>query len=298
MKETYKDTDLREALRRKYSDTPKLPADFMMKTVQQTEPRKSPVIWRWVTAAACILIFIGIGVRYGVKHQTMPDKRPLATTHAAQSSRSIYSSTLNPRSPEPSRASEQSVQQSVQKVRTKRPEGADDASERVGRVTSPRESICQEEPASLHYAAQTLTDDSVYQAPSRIDEFIAKLADYHKVKPVVLDCKSGTGDSTIVSMAYVFEDTKELDLFGRLLQVACWYDTQTPGYLLNFSRQQFFFSLKDLRKGEKYLWIAERFKDQRILLFSTHSPIETNISSACFQDYREQLTHKNLSTLF
>lgn len=29
MNEKYKDTDLREALRRKYADTPKLPADFM-----------------------------------------------------------------------------------------------------------------------------------------------------------------------------------------------------------------------------------------------------------------------------
>ena len=28
---TYKDTDLREALRRKYADTPQLPADFMQR---------------------------------------------------------------------------------------------------------------------------------------------------------------------------------------------------------------------------------------------------------------------------
>ena len=31
MKKSYKDTDLREALRRKYSDSPQLPADFMEK---------------------------------------------------------------------------------------------------------------------------------------------------------------------------------------------------------------------------------------------------------------------------
>lgn len=102
--------------------------------------------------------------------------------------------------------------------------------------------------SNLHYAVYTPEEDSAYQAPSRIDEFIAKLAEYNKVKAVAIDCKSDKGDSTIVSTAYVFEDTKELDLFGRLLQVACWYDTNTPGFLLNFSRQQFFFSLKDLRK--------------------------------------------------
>ena len=152
--------------------------------------------------------------------------------------------------------------------------------------------------SNLHYAVYTPEEDSAYQAPSRIDEFIAKLAEYNKVKAVAIDCKSDKGDSTIVSTAYVFEDTKELDLFGRLLQVACWYDTNTPGFLLNFSRQQFFFSLKDLRKREKYLWIAERINDQHILLFCVRSQIDTNISSTCIQDYREQLTNRNIHTLF
>lgn len=152
--------------------------------------------------------------------------------------------------------------------------------------------------SNLHYAVYTPEEDSAYQAPSRIDEFIAKLAEYNKVKAVAIDCKSDKGDSTIVSTAYVFEDTKELDLFGRLLQVACWYDTNTPGFLLNFSRQQFFFSLKDLRKREKYLWIAERINNQHILLFCVRSQIDTNISSTCIQDYREQLTNRNIHTLF
>lgn len=37
MNEKYKDTDLREALRRKYADTPKLPADFMKDTLPRRE---------------------------------------------------------------------------------------------------------------------------------------------------------------------------------------------------------------------------------------------------------------------
>jgi hypothetical protein len=130
-----------------------------------------------------------------------------------------------------------------------------------------------------------------------MDEFIAKMADYNKAKTVTLDCITDDGDSTVVSTAYVFDDKQELDLFGRLLQAACWYDSKTPGYLLTFSHQQFFFTLKDLHKNEKYLWIAERIIGGRILLYSTHSPIEANVSSACFQEYREQLTHTNMSTL-
>ena len=150
---------------------------------------------------------------------------------------------------------------------------------------------------SLHYAAYSPAEDSTYQAPSRMVEFITKIADYNKVKAVPLTCSIGSDDSTAVSMAYVFEDKEELNLFGRLLQAACWYDSKTPGYLLNFSHQQFFFTLKDLRKNEKYLWIAERIIGDRILLFSSHSPIGADVSSVCFQNYREQLTHTNYSTL-
>ena len=65
MKERYNDTDLREALRRKYSDTPQLPADFMASMKQRMEePKqasKSSVLWRWMAAAACLLLIIGIG---------------------------------------------------------------------------------------------------------------------------------------------------------------------------------------------------------------------------------------------
>lgn len=111
-----------------------------------------------------------------------------------------------------------------------------------------------------------------------------------------LMCALGSDDSTAVSVAYVFEDNKELNLFSRLLQAACWYESKTPGYLLNFSHQQFFFTLKDLRKNEKYLWIAERIVGGRILLFCSQSPIEADVSSACYQNYREQLMHANYST--
>ena len=65
MKERYNDTDLREALRRKYSDTPQLPADFMASMKQRMEePKPAPkprMLWRWMAAAACLLLIIGIG---------------------------------------------------------------------------------------------------------------------------------------------------------------------------------------------------------------------------------------------
>ena len=78
MKDKFKDTDLREALRRKYSDSPQLPADFMEKMqermAQQNElampmPATKKRLWRWVAAAACILILIGVGVTMLPKEQ-------------------------------------------------------------------------------------------------------------------------------------------------------------------------------------------------------------------------------------
>ena len=72
-----KDTDLREALRRKYSDTPQLPSDFMASMKQRMEAdvhedqKPAPTIrrWRWMAAAACLLFIIGIGFTLWPKHE-------------------------------------------------------------------------------------------------------------------------------------------------------------------------------------------------------------------------------------
>ena len=145
------------------------------------------------------------------------------------------------------------------------------------------------EPKAIY--ASNEASDSTYQEPSRMDDFIEKFARYNQVEPVALECAL-KGDSTMMSVAYVFPDKKELDVFGRLLQAACWYDDATPGYHLNFSHLQFFFELKDERKGLKYLWIADRING-KILLYSTHSPIGTTVSSECYQKLRDGLMHAN-----
>lgn len=148
---------------------------------------------------------------------------------------------------------------------------------------------------NLHYASNVINDTvDNYQSPSRMEEFIVKLANYHHIKCDSLSCAIGKDDSDVVSTAYVFPDTEELDLFRRLLQAACWYDDKMPGYLLNYSHQQFFFCLKDMRKGLKYLWIAERVRN-KILLYSTHSPLDTEVSSDGFREYRDKLTNTSIN---
>ena len=71
----YKDTDLREALRRKYADTPQLPADFLagMEARLSSAPHSVPSglaagrrtrLLRWMAAAACLLLVVGIGITF------------------------------------------------------------------------------------------------------------------------------------------------------------------------------------------------------------------------------------------
>jgi len=69
---TYKDTDLREALRRKYADTPQMPADLserLMKRMETTreKPRRRywPYIAAAIAAAASILLLIVLNFGQG-----------------------------------------------------------------------------------------------------------------------------------------------------------------------------------------------------------------------------------------
>jgi hypothetical protein len=145
--------------------------------------------------------------------------------------------------------------------------------------------------ANLHYAAYTETKDtSDYLPPTRVDEFIEKLATYHHIKPEVLS------DSTARSVAYVFPDNDKVRLFDRLLQVACSYSYDSPGYQMTISQQQLLFTLEDQRQSRRYLWLAERIGGGRIILYATHAPTGAAVSSEAYQEFRERTTHTNQTT--
>lgn len=290
MSNQFKDTDLREALRRKYANTPQLPSDFIDKMgPSMPAPRRQ---WRWTAVAAACLLIIGISVTLMVE-----DGEPLSSLNQGDRSLDTDGEAVD-QGPVPLIQREKVVTKPIvsRKKTTSFPGGNNQFPVRKLPATSVQTPALEpeNEAVNLHYAADvTQEDTTAYQDPARMDEFIAKLAEFNEVKAVPLDCSSDLGNSIGVSTAYVFEDRQKLDLFARLLQAACWYDPKTPGYLLNFSRQQFFFSLKDLRRGEKYIWLTERLMDGRILLFSTHSPIEVPVSLTCYQAFLEQLTNTN-----
>lgn len=145
--------------------------------------------------------------------------------------------------------------------------------------------------ANLHYAAYTETKDtSDYLPPARVDEFIEKLATYHHINAVVLS------DSTARSVAYVFPDNDKVRLFDRLLQVACTYSYDSPGYQMTISQQQLLFTLEDTQLSRRYLWLAERIGGGRIILYATHAPTGAAVSSEAYQEFRERITHTNQTT--
>lgn len=145
--------------------------------------------------------------------------------------------------------------------------------------------------ANLHYAAYTETKDtSDYLPPARVDEFVEKLATYHHINAVVLS------DSATHSVVYVFPDNDKVRLFDRLLQVACTYSYDSPGYQMTISQQQLLFTLEDTRLSRRYLWLAERISGSRIILYATNAPIGAAVSSEAYQEFRERTTHTNQTT--
>lgn len=158
------------------------------------------------------------------------------------------------------------------------------------------EIIVPDDEPRAYAASKENTDDERYQDPAKMDEYIAKLAEINNVNKVSLKDASQK-DSTMTATVYVFQDSKELDLFGKLLQVACWYKSDSPGYYLNFSQLQFLFQLKDMKKSRSYMWQAERIGHQ-ILVYMVRVPIGAKINSANYKEYRQKLIQQNNMTFY
>ncbi len=296
---TDKDTDLREALRRKYADTPQLPDDFSQRLMQRVAQQKKKSrrlhhLWPLAAAAAvaaCLLLLLTIN--YNEDFDVKQNERPVTAQQAKLQLVMEQEQPLHAQC-DVTAAGEQTPPPHVEATQ-KQPERKPQAPHQATTAApAKKQTASATADDNLHYATHE-SADTTYQPPSRMEEFIVKMANYHHVDGESLECASDMNDSTIACTVYVFDDNEELNLFDRLLQAACWYDCKTPGYLLNFSYKQFFFCLKDMRLGLKYLWIAERLRG-KILLYSTHSPIDAEVSSECYQNYRDNFTHTNINT--
>ena len=136
--------------------------------------------------------------------------------------------------------------------------------------------------------------DTAYQSPTLVDEFIVKLADYYGVEQEVLDCNSTT-DAT--NYLYVFPDEMEVDVVGRLLQIACWYNKNTPGYQLRLSQEEFLFELNDTHDGRRYMWLAEKIGNNTFL-YGVNAPIGVGFSNTCYMDFRDKRASFNRKYMY
>ncbi len=127
------------------------------------------------------------------------------------------------------------------------------------------------------YASAT---DTTYKSPVLVDEFIAKLAANYGIEQEPMDSVTAL-DASIVDYIYIFPDRKKVDVFGRLLQVACWYDNNSPGYQLHLSQSQFLFELQDVHEGRNHRWFAEKI-GTNTFLYGVNAPIGTTLSLASY----------------
>ena len=101
-----KDTDLREALKRKYANTPQLPADFMANMEKRLQPQpvaKTRRIWPWLAVAASLLILVGVGLTIipTTENQTAPDALIAQQTEKAPQAEMPTTSSEESISPKP-----------------------------------------------------------------------------------------------------------------------------------------------------------------------------------------------------
>ena len=286
---TYRDTDLREALRRMYADTPPMPEDMSERLMQRMEAREQKPHhhrrWPYPTiaaAAASVLLLIVVSIWENRQKPLLTAEKVLSKREYNMVETSVDNKTAN---------AVQSVEINIAEKELSQKTPSAKQTTQVAAVTDQPLSAQSPNDAHLHHASNVTTADSTYISPALMDEYIRKFAAYNGVKPETLDCDADSTYTNQTCEAYVFADTKEVDVFGRLLLAAIAYDDTTPGYLFNYTHQQFFFTLIDQHTEKRFLWIAERIAGERILLYSANLPIGAEVPSECFQKYRNKLTN-------
>jgi len=137
---------------------------------------------------------------------------------------------------------------------------------------------------NIVYASADDKEQLEYQSPALVDEFIVKLAGCYGIQEEMLDSTS-TVDAT--NYLYVFPDEMQVDVFGRLLQVACWYNNNSPGYQLRLSQEEFFFELDDMHEGRHHMWLAEKIGNTTFL-YGVNAPIGVSISNTNYMNFRDK----------
>ena len=293
------DKGLKAAMARRRSQRPQMPKGLNERVMQKAAATSSRGRRWWAAAASIVAVSVLAFIGYEYEERKAVSSERLATI---SSSRVKEVTMVEPSHTvqEVQRAQEVQVVQEVQEVQEVQVVQEVQEVQKVKDVKKVQEVKSEEEPMieiqlprdevepKVVYASTTINKDTVVKAPARMEEFVEKMAEFCKAESADLDCLKSKNDS-IVSRMYVIEDSPEKEVFERLIQMAVWYDNDAPGYFLTFSGQQFLFQLHDLEQNLKYFVMAERINAGRILLYSTHIPLGSQFSMACYLDYRNKL---------
>ena len=109
------DQNLRDALRQEEAALPQMPADLnarLMQRVGDEQPKQHRTVWRWMAAAACLLLLIGIG--FTLLPQQQQDE-PLVAQQSVQPQTEALKAEPEPQAAEPQQEVAQAEVQPSQK---------------------------------------------------------------------------------------------------------------------------------------------------------------------------------------
>lgn len=314
------DLGIRKAMECRANKGPQMPPDLNERVMKrmETKPRRSfPIFAKWLSAAACLVASLLIGKGLLDKGQT--EKHQLAKTEVPTAiktePRQVTLSEIHKETKKGTQTVVKAEKQTVAKadapmlktipsvvMASKPVEDFTDVKKEEEVTTTEEVAVYQfaqqsnehteEEEARPIYASidEEAEEDSTYQSPSKVDEFIAQLAANYGVRQELPD-SIATGDSNISNAIYVFPDKLEADVMLRLMKIACWYGNTSPGYKLYMTQQQFLFELDDTRKGRRHMWFAEK-ANKCTLLYSASAPIGDVISTACYLEFKEKTSRE------
>lgn len=320
------DSSLREAIARRSRKCPQMPPDLNERLMERVEkkPRRSfPIVAKWLSAAACLVAALLIGKALLDKRQTAVPQVAKTDAPAAIKAETTLVAQAEPRK-EPK--AEMPTVKKADVAMTKATPPIAKVTKTIEKVTVAEEDTTTEEAPAYQIDRQPVApateeapaylidrqpaapateesprpiyasineeadEDSTYQSPDKVDEFIAKLASNYGVRQELPD-SIATGGSNISNAIYVFPDSKQADVMTRLMQIACWYGNTSPGYKLFMTQQQFLFELDDTRKGRRHMWFAEK-ANKCTLLYCASAPIGDIISTACYLEFKEKTSRE------
>lgn len=310
------DENLHKALSQRARKRPQMPTDLndkLMERIEKEAHRPHISIWTWMSAAVCIVAAILISNSlFDKKQEEMPQvaKTNTHTTIKTETRQALQAETLQVANTETHKEkmlesqaiakADVPMTKTAPSVAKSAPlaevaiENEDTTTEYVP-VYKPTAPIAEEARPVYASTSNETEEDSTYQSPRKLDEFIANLASAYNVEQELHD-SIASATPEVHAAIYVFPDNLEADVITRLLLIACKYNNDKQGYKLFITQYQFVFELEDTREGRRHMWFAEK-EEGCTLLYCTNAPSDMPLSTACYMEFKNKHIARNTKSI-